>query len=278
MQLPKIPTTMTKTTTKTSNHHSIPQQQARKRRLLPQIDTATYTKKIADLKSSPDTGILPVGYPVFTDDDLQPSPEIDPQDLGAPLKQSPASALPPLLPEMDAETKSIREDDYEPINPDIHRPSPPRAGAARLFENPFELTDEDSAPVEPKKLTPSHIFESASLEESLLLMEAAEKAVVGRSPASYSEQDFTSAMVRSFDPRTFVIRRSSPASLACSSNESKPSTPSQDPIEAIDLPDNDGLPVGAEASEAGLVGDEVAMEMDYDNLMAYFENLKESTA
>ena len=46
------------------------------------------------------------------------------------------------------------------------------------------------------------------------------------------------------------------------------------------LPD-DGLPMGAEAtSEAteAKPNDEDDIGMDYDNLMAYFENLKESTA
>ena len=56
------------------------------------------------------------------------------------------------------------------LNPDIHRPSPPRTGASRLFENPFDLTDEDSAPVEvPQKLSPSHVFESTTfLQEPLI--------------------------------------------------------------------------------------------------------------
>ena len=48
------------------------------------------------------------------------------------------------------------------------------------------------------------------------------------------------------------------------------------------LPD-DGLPMGAEANSEvpdtnATDEDDIGMEMDYDNLMAYFENLKESTA
>mgnify|MGYP001272651200 CR=1 FL=1 len=46
MQLPKIP--------------------GKKRRLLPQVNSATYTKKVADLNNrATPPGILPVGYPVF---------------------------------------------------------------------------------------------------------------------------------------------------------------------------------------------------------------------
>merc|ERR1712024_360271 len=90
--------------------------------------------------------------------------------LGAPLRQSPASSLPPVLTDLKEDTASLREVDYESMNPDIDRPSPPRAGASRLFENPFDLTDEDSAPVEvPQKLSPSHVFESTTfLEEPLI--------------------------------------------------------------------------------------------------------------
>ena len=62
---------------------------------------------------------------------------------------------------------------------------------------------------------------------------------------------------------------------------------------AESLPD-DGLPMGAEATTEALLmaeeapieaaevratdEDDIGMEMDYDNLMAYFESLKESTA
>ena len=88
------------------------------------------------------------------------------------------------------------------LNPDIHRPSPPRTGASRLFENPFDLTDEDSAPVEvPQKLSPSHVFESTTfLEEPLIEAEQV---------AAFS--------LRPLDSRTFVIKRSSKASSTASS-------------------------------------------------------------
>ena len=249
MQLPKIP--------------------GKKRRLLPQVNTATYTKKIADLNSraSP-PGILPVGYPVFLpEEDLSPYlPDPSSMDsLRAPLRQSPASALPPVLVEStheaveavteatnetEAEHKSVKQENFEYLNPDIHRPSPPRAGAPRLFENPFELTDEDSAPVEPQKLSPSHVFESTSLEDSLLLLEA-------KAATPMSEK-------RPLDTRTFVIRRSSR-----SPSEIKAVTPEQ---ESVSL---DEIPLGAEAADEEST---VEHDMDYDNLMAYFENLKESNA
>ena len=246
MQLPKIP--------------------GKKRRLLPQVNTATYTKKIADLnnRASP-PGILPVGYPVFLpEEDLSPYlPDPSSMDsLRAPLRQSPASALPPVLveaaracetvevPEAKPEAENIIHEKYEYLNPDIHRPSPPRAGAPRLFENPFELTDEDSAPVEPQELSPSHVFESTSLEDSLLLLEA-------KAATPMSEK-------RPLDTRTFVIRRSSR-----SPSEIKAVTPEQESVSDTEIP------LGAEAADEE---SNVEHDMDYDNLMAYFENLKESNA
>lgn len=146
---------------------------------------------------------------------------IDEHKLGAPLRQSPASALPPLLNNEALEaSKNIPEDDFEFSNPDIYRPSPPRTGASRLFENPFDLTDEDSAPVEvPKKLSPSHVFESTSLEDSLLLMEAEKNNLESPTSSNGSSTSCRSSLSGGrnpilFDTRTFVIRRSSPSSMA----------------------------------------------------------------
>ena len=121
------------------------------------------------------------------------------------------------------------------MNPDIDRPSPPRAGASRLFENPFDLTDEDSAPVEPKKLSPSHVFESTSLEDSLLLM-GAEKEAADASPLSERAASLASSSLqrRPFDTRTFVIRRS-PASSIQYETASKASTPSMEASESVEV-------------------------------------------
>ena len=79
----------------------------RRRRLLPPINTATYTKKVAEFSRNSPPGILPVGYPVFaSEDNLTNTEELsplkilpDPDDFPViPLRQSPASALPPFIP------------------------------------------------------------------------------------------------------------------------------------------------------------------------------------
>ena len=151
MQLPQIPTQKMQHNSPVDNsqhhqrsqhiqqqqHHQQQQQQQhqRRRRLLPQINTATYTKKVADLnqRSSP-MGILPVGYPVFlpctNEEDssliedqmspvnMLPDPAAAPDSglqlhglnneeqnkVGAPLRQSPASSIPPVLPDLKEDT------------------------------------------------------------------------------------------------------------------------------------------------------------------------------
>merc|ERR1719216_657548 len=98
------------------------------------------------------------------------------------------------------------EDDI-PLNPDIDKPSPPRLGKCKentneveaFCRNPFELSDEETCPVEPeKKLSPSHVFESTTLEQTLLL---------GESQLITSGTDEIGKS--SFNSNTFVIKRGS---------------------------------------------------------------------
>lgn len=161
-----------------------------------QIDSATFTKKSRENNES--EPVLPVGYPLFASNDMSGSVYSDPPQrmhtppnslspldvlpnpsdfgMGSPpekVRQSPASALPPMT---DTEEQgndaivSIEEDEDEemPVNPALDLPSPPRLGApTRLFENPFDLADDESRPIEPeKKLSPNHIFQSASGEDN----------------------------------------------------------------------------------------------------------------
>ncbi|CAB4057888.1 TMEM132 [Lepeophtheirus salmonis] len=109
------------------------------------IDSSTYTKKSSSIH--PEGMILPVGFPIFSQDDEnvssssswdeeeeQEEDEVEEEEtIQPPLRQSPASALPPLT-ENDF---IIRPEDiqrprgeYIPLNPDIEKPSPPRKGSA----------------------------------------------------------------------------------------------------------------------------------------------------
>ena len=105
----------------------------RKRRLLPAINSATYTKKVAEFSKNSPPGILPVGYPVFitssgsadypeTAEELSPLTALpDPANFPAPLRQSPASALPPFIPIVEEENTNH----------------------ARVFNDPLEIEHDD---------------------------------------------------------------------------------------------------------------------------------------
>jgi hypothetical protein len=143
-----------------------------------------------------------------------------------PVRQSPASALPPFNLEyketdnlIHQEVKSNHGDstplgEYIPLNPDIDKPSPPRLGKnqengntdkQKMFcANPFELSDEETCPVEPeKKLSPSHVFESTTLEQSLLLGDI--QTLQNEDGKNNNEKKKNSL----FDSNTFVIRKGS---------------------------------------------------------------------
>ena len=142
-------------------------------------------------------------------------------------RQSPASALPPVA---EAE-RPTHLGEYVPMNPDIDRPSPPsNGGTAKRF--PL------GSPEDP--LSPSHVFESTSLEQSLLAKE--------------------------FDSSTFVVKRSASGSSHLGSPLSQ--GPQMEPL--VISPGNAFCTEEEEEDEEDAV--------DYDNLMAYFDNLRESVA
>ncbi|TRY70776.1 hypothetical protein TCAL_10024 [Tigriopus californicus] len=277
--------------------------QANPKAASPKVDSSTYTKK--DSYPQIDDPIMPVGYPLFistglgaasaiscdsfaeSDMDLghsrsHPSSLLSPLELPDPttallstsLRQSPASALPPLCESKDFITTSPMDtlprqrdfgrmtpseselslsdaDDADetvegiPQNPDLDRPSPPRhGGGARLFENPFDLTDEESAPILPEKLSPNHVFESKIQD--------------------FDKENWSQSPTK-IDSSTFVRQKSSsPVGL-----------PFEEPLRA-----RHSLETEEFEPRAALDFEEesVNMELDYGEMMAYFESLKESNA
>ena len=286
----------------------------------------------------------------FQDEDSKPehvTPNFSPP--APPIRQSPASALPPFELEyketdslIDQELTNKQSDntplgEYIPLNPDIDKPSPPRLGKAKddgntqeqpsFCGNPFELSDEETCPVEPeKKLSPSHVFESTTLEQSLLLGNEAQDDPESRNRSSLS----------SFNSNTFVIKKkgsSSPRSQCSPSEENKKivqndgngSQPLNSPTssmhslehrlsfiddgnnsEPASFPKHDSTSLNPSPSNHESFFDDyddsfddgnqffkdeadndddidckeesINMDLDYDHLMAYFDNLKESNA
>ncbi len=128
------------------------------------------------------------------------------------------------------------DDDDFPLNPDLEKPSPPRAGAPRIFSNPFEISDEESAPLSPEDdLSPVHVFETS--EEGV-----------------FEKQDQKD---EAGNNKTGTFRKS-PAS-----------TPTEEEEKKVEENDDEEELQKQSPLEAG---------MDYEQLMAYFESLKESTA
>lgn len=277
--------------------------QAKPKEITPKVDSSTYTKK--DSYPRIDDPIMPVGYPLFISTGLgaasaiscdsfiesdmelahsrsHPTSLLSPLELPDPttallsasLRQSPASALPPLCESKDFITTSPmdtlpRQRDFVqktpeteisisdttdadefvegiPQNPDLDRPSPPRhGGGARLFENPFDLTDEESAPILPEKLSPNHVFES-KIDD-------------------FDIENSSHQHASKIDSSTFVRQKSS----------SPVGSHVEEPLMAgLSLENEEYGP----HSVVDFEEESVNMELDYGEMMAYFESLKESNA
>jgi hypothetical protein len=166
------------------------------------------------------------------------------------LRQSPASALPPcpgLI--ITPEHILLPRGEYIPLNPDINKPSPPRLGARKVFADPFNIAESDAPPVRADQLSPSHVF--SSLEEL-----RAEVAAGGAESEGSEEREGSV---------TDLSGQEDNCSSVCSADS--------DELERELEP---GSPVGRPAAAAL---DSVALgSLDYDQLMGYFESLKESSA
>ena len=82
------------------------------------------------------------------------------------LRQSPASGLPPYTEERPGQARCERESEYVALNPDINKATPPRLGAARVFSDPFNVSEDLAPPVGSELLSPSHVFTSQDRPES----------------------------------------------------------------------------------------------------------------
>ena len=281
----------------------------------PSVNSATYTRKKPVL---PSQDILPVGYPVFSsaveepalsdenypgfqnpwealqvyrtkptnhaefflDEEAQPGLQCpaertvglhlelaeedlkDPECPGLGLRQSPASGLPPYSEESPGE----RRGEYVPLNPDINKANPPRLGASRLFSDPFNVSDEEAPPLRSELLSPSHVFTSQDPPESDL------DGVSVTSATSAAEDNCSS--VCSVDSGELEMLDDLP----------NPSSVQVSPASSLSRHDNNKLPdlvdnrkILSPASSRDL--NQVPLgSLDYEQLMSYFEALKESAA
>ena len=261
----------------------------------PSVNSATYTRRNP---VRPSEEILPVGYPVFStvledlnsssdgfqnpwealqlyrnkqdlSDSPQPSLRLDLHlDQSEPeLRQSPASGLPPYSQETTYVTSpsvSLARGEYIPLNPDINKATPPRKGAMKMFYDPFNVSDCEAPPVSSDLLSPSHVFTSQEEDnDSVTSVSAAEDNCSSVCSADSGELEMLEDLP---DPNGQTSSSSPAGSLSRRQNKTDTTLP--------DLVDNRAV----SPSISGNLDDVPLGSLDYEQLMGYFESLKESAA
>ena len=216
------------------------------------------------------------------------------------LRQSPASGLPPEPEDLIITTEQVRRPrgEYIPLNPDIDKPSPPRQGAQKLFPiNPFEVTDDEAPPIPEEKLSPSHIFNSfpGTEEEE----EGEEKVQDETGPAGDQSQPETELSEGDGEQQEEEEEeeQEEAASVCSPRAEMKDDLPDPKYIDFAKVRSEPAMPgsrraspaagqappdsiimAGCDAAAAARLSSVAIGSLDYEQLMTYFEGLKESSA
>ncbi len=260
-------------------------------------DPPPYYDDLVD-KQSPASGLPPQSPPPATANLPVRSPP--------PLQQQKPAAAPLLItPEHIRQPRG----EYIPLNPDIDKAHPPRWAAAaaagdrhRWIRDPFNVSDEEAPPVPAESLSPSHIF--ASIDDL--------HAAIGQCGAGGDQSEMDAAdddddndeddAVSSImdddlpDPESLVQEECQPPSSPLSTTTTTTAVTSPSSVvmsspygtyskvvkkpgkkaEKIHSPgDNKATTTAATATDL----DAVAIgALDYEQLMNYFEGLKESAA
>jgi len=219
----------------------------------------------------------------FEDDDTVLPLKLDLTEAGSydieqpELRQSPASALPPYEDQDEAEMTYVASPDhgqdqrsghreYIPLNPDINKATPPRKGASRVFSDPFNVSDCEAPPVSSDLLSPSHFFTSQEEET-----EDNESVTSGSVP----EDNCSSACSVDSGELEMLDDLPDPNNVSCQSSSSSPAgSLSRHHNKLPDLLDNRKM----SPSQSGDLNHVPLGSLDYEQLMAYFETLKESAA
>ena len=188
------------------------------------------------------------------------------QEVGLGLRQSPASGLPPYSEE---DSGSLRRGEYLSLTPDINKANPPRLGASRVFSDPFNVSDEEAPPLRSELLSPSHVFTSQDRPESDL------DGVSVTSATSVAEDNCSSVcsvdsgeleMVEVEelpDPSSATVSPASSLSRHNNNNKLPDLVENRKILSPATSRDLNEVPLGS---------------LDYEQLMSYFEALKESAA
>ncbi len=216
-----------------------------------------------------------------------------------PLQQQQPAAAPLLItPEHIRQPRG----EYIPLNPDIDKAHPPRWAAAagdrhRWIRDPFNVSDEEAPPVPAESLSPSHIFANVDDLHAAIGQcgGAGDQSEMDAADDDDDEDDAVSSVMDDDlpDPESLVQEEchplsttttatttvTSPSSVVMSSPYGTYSKVVKKPgkkAEKIHSPgDNKATTTTATTTDL----DAVAIgALDYEQLMNYFEGLKESAA
>ena len=190
-------------------------------------------------------------------------------------KQSPASGVPP-----DSGERLGTRGDYTPLNPDIEKPTPPRYGSLKRVRDPFTVTDRESPPVLTDQLSPNHVFDSP---DRLFGDPADRRDAIAGDRESTGEPSDCSDHAAADD-----------GSSVCSADSAELGVVDDLPLPPLDLDDIspsgtyskvrkprkcDDVYSGASGGGDAPDLDDIAIgSLDYDQLMNYFQSLRESAA
>ena len=213
-------------------------------------------------------------------------------------RQSPASGLPPPSASPGLHTPPPRSfGDYAPINPDIDQATPPRFGSLRRVKDPFKVSDADSPPVPPEQLSPTHVFDDNDELDGSGLYGRLEKCRLGSFSSDRSAGSGGGGVTSAAEDDSSVCSADSgelgeidqlPDPRDCH----RPPRANMDYLENVS-PYGTYSKVNKPAKAAAAIGNsngggppppptdlnQVAIgALDYQQLMSYFEELRESSA
>ena len=179
-------------------------------------------------------------------------------------RQSPASALPPLAtPTRNTQWSPSRE--YVPINPEINRRTPPRYGSLKRVKDPFNLPFSESPAVPAQQLSPNHVFQNLEyLQKAIADTTEESEQSVAEDGSSICSAD-SGELGRIDELPEPPLEHNSPNKTY---SKILKSTTKKEPVQdSMPLPENptdlNEVPIGS---------------LDYDQLMDYFQGLRESAA
>jgi len=202
-------------------------------------------------------------------------------------RQSPASALPPDTWEdnTDSGKGSLSRGEYTPLNPDINKATPPRYGSLKRIKDPFKVSENESPSIPMDKLSPTTVFNETNILSSPQdPLNTTSKAINDSAVENYSD---LSELSHDDDDVSSVcsVTSSELGPMAASHHQQQYTLPPLDSmklrqqiasVSALSSPTYSHV-VRCQDAPTNLDSIELGA-LDYEQLMNYFEDLRESAA